>query len=131
MPRTVHFEIHASQPQALIDFYSGLFGWTFKQWGEHPYWLIDTGSGQPGIDGGLLPRQGPAPAGIGPVNAFVCTVDVAQIGPAIEQACALGATVVMPVMPIEGVGQLGYLKDPDGNMFGVMQFHPDVRMAKP
>ena len=25
----VHFEIHASQPQALIDFYGELFGWTF------------------------------------------------------------------------------------------------------
>jgi predicted enzyme related to lactoylglutathione lyase len=30
MPRTVHFEIQASQPQALIDFYSTLFGWTMN-----------------------------------------------------------------------------------------------------
>ena len=56
MSRTVHFEIQASKPQALIDFYSTLFGWKFKQWGENEYWLIDTGTRKPGIDGGLLPR---------------------------------------------------------------------------
>ena len=26
----VHFEIHASEPQALIDFYSELLGWKFS-----------------------------------------------------------------------------------------------------
>lgn len=131
MPRTVHFEIQASQPQRLIDFYSALFGWNFKQWGEHAYWLIDTGAGRPGIDGGLLPRRGPAPAAAQAVNAFVCTIDVAQIDHAMEQACALGASVAMPRMTVEGVGLLGYLKDPDGNLFGVMQFSPDVAMAPP
>ena len=39
----VHFEIHASEPQVLIDFYGELFGWTFSRFGEVPYWIIDTG----------------------------------------------------------------------------------------
>ena len=26
----VHFEIHASDPQKLIDFYSALLGWTVR-----------------------------------------------------------------------------------------------------
>ena len=39
----VHFEIHASEPQRLIDFYSGLLGWKFTQFGDQPYWSIDTG----------------------------------------------------------------------------------------
>jgi len=26
----VHFEIHASEPQKLIDFYSALLGWQFQ-----------------------------------------------------------------------------------------------------
>ena len=30
----VHFEIHASEPQLLIDFYTELFGWTFTQFGD-------------------------------------------------------------------------------------------------
>jgi hypothetical protein len=68
----VHFEIHASEPQKLIDFYSGLLGWTFQDYGggDQPYWVIDTGegaignvAGQPGmgINGGLTQRMGPRP----------------------------------------------------------------------
>ena len=41
----VHFEIHGSEPQRLIDFYSELFGWSFTQFGDMPYWSIDTGEG--------------------------------------------------------------------------------------
>jgi uncharacterized protein len=36
MSRVVHFEIQASQPQTLIGFYSGLFGWSFTKWGGQP-----------------------------------------------------------------------------------------------
>jgi predicted enzyme related to lactoylglutathione lyase len=59
MPRPIHFEIHAADPQRAIKFYTQLFGWTFTKW-ESPmdYWLIKTGEqGTPGIDGGLLPRR--------------------------------------------------------------------------
>ena len=43
----VHFEIHASEPQKLIDFYSNLLGWSFQDYGggEQPYWVIETGEG--------------------------------------------------------------------------------------
>ncbi len=59
MPRPIHFEIHAGNPQRAIDFYTTLFGWKFTQWGTEPYWLITTGdASEPGIDGGLLPRRG-------------------------------------------------------------------------
>jgi len=71
MPRPVHFEIQAEQPERAIKFYRELFGWEFNQWEGQPYWLIKTGEkGTPGIDGGLLPRQGPAPSGMQPVTAF-------------------------------------------------------------
>ena len=30
----VHFEIHASEPQRLIDFYGELLGWPFSQFGD-------------------------------------------------------------------------------------------------
>ena len=66
----VHFEIHASEPQRLIDFYSELLGWQFSQFGDVPYWTIDTGEGAignvagtagHGINGGLMPRSQPKP----------------------------------------------------------------------
>ena len=41
----VHFEIHASEPQRLIDFYSSLLGWEFSRFGDMDYWAITTGEG--------------------------------------------------------------------------------------
>lgn len=44
MSRVVHFEIQASQPQVLVEFYSQLFGWSFNKWGgPAEYWLIEKG----------------------------------------------------------------------------------------
>ena len=40
MPRVVHFEIHAEQPQRAIGFYESTFGWKFNKWAGHDYWLI-------------------------------------------------------------------------------------------
>src|SRR6478736_3022240 len=78
MPRPIHFEIQAENVERAIAFYRELLGWEFNQWGKEPYWLVKTGEkGTPGIDGGLMPRRGPGPADMQPVNAFVCTVDVA------------------------------------------------------
>ncbi|MQA20481.1 VOC family protein [Rugamonas rivuli] len=122
MGRPVHFEIQASQPQVLIDFYSALFGWSFNKWEGGEYWLIDTGNAeQRGINGGLLPRQGPVPAAMQSVNAFVCTVDVENLDDTLKQVASLKADVVVPKMPIPGIGWLAYAKDLDGNLFGMMQ----------
>lgn len=123
MGRVIHFEIHATEPEVLVDFYRGLFDWTFTKWdGPMPYWMIKTGEpGAPGIDGGLLPRQGSRAASGQPVNSYVCTVDVADLATSIAKGTSLGGTVVVPTMAIPGIGWLAYLTDPDGNIFGMMQ----------
>ena len=121
MSRVVHFEIHASEPARLIAFYRSLFGWKIEQWGEFPYWQITTGeASEPGINGGLLPRRGAAPSVGQAVDAFVCTVQVASVDEAFAQALALGGAVAVPKMPIPGVGWLAYVRDPDGNILGLM-----------
>ena len=123
MPRPIHFEIHAADPQRAIGFYSKLFGWTFSKW-ESPmdYWLIKTGEkGTPGIDGGLLPRRGDAPAAMQPCNSWVCTVDVADVDSTAKRVAELGGTIVVPKMAIPTVGWLTYGHDTEGNVFGMMQ----------
>jgi predicted enzyme related to lactoylglutathione lyase len=122
MGRPVHFEIHATDPQQSRDFYEQVFGWAFQQWGDQPYWMVFTGEeDQPGINGGMVPRQGGAPASEAAVNAFVVTVDVEDLDRTMEAALKLGGEVRLPRMPVPGVGWLAYLADPDGNLFGVMQ----------
>lgn len=122
MSRVIHFEIHASEPERLVAFYRDLLGWTFTSWGDHPYWLVDTGPGEsPGINGGLLQRHGPAAEPGQGVNAFVCTVGVDDVEAKVARAVELGGVVAVPKMPIPGVGWLAYVKDPDGNLLGLMQ----------
>jgi len=49
MSRVIHFEIHASKPEALIDYYSALLGWSFIKQEAMDYLLIETGpDDQPG-----------------------------------------------------------------------------------
>ena len=130
MSRVVHFEIHASDPESLVAFYSELFGWTIKKWdGPMDYWLIHTGPAeQRGIDGGLMRRHGDPPGATAPVSAFVCTVGVASVQASLDKAVSLGGTVALPIMPIPGIGQLCYIKDPNGNIFGMMQPDPSATM---
>jgi uncharacterized protein len=121
MPRVVHFEIHSENPERAIAFYSGLFGWGFHSWGgPMEYWLIKTGEpGTMGIDGGLVRRRGTIDGTA--VIGYVCTVDVSSVDDSVAKASELGGTTALPKMPIPGVGWLAYMKDTEGNIFGMMQ----------
>ena len=116
MPRPIHFEIPADDPERARKFYGDVFGWKFQKWdGPMPYWLVTTGeNGEPGIDGGLAPRQHP---GATTVN----TVGVASLDDTVKKIEGSGGRTVAPRMAIPGVGWLAYCLDPEGNTFGVMQ----------
>ena len=122
MARAVHFEIHAANPKDLIGFYTSLFGWTFNKWDGGDYWMIHTGpDDQPGINGGLMPRRGDLPGPMAAVNAFVITIDVDDVDACVAHAQTLGGSIALPKMAVPGIGWLAYAKDPDGNIFGMMQ----------
>jgi predicted enzyme related to lactoylglutathione lyase len=59
MPRPVHFEISADDPDRAVQLYSSVFGWKFDKWGgPMEYWVITTGRApEPGIDGGMSRRS--------------------------------------------------------------------------
>ena len=122
MGRVVHFEIQASQPQVLIEFYTALLGWSFEKTEPLDYWLIETSSSdEPGINGGLLPRPTVSPGETAAVNAFVCTAQVASLDETLATGESLGARIALPKMPVTGIGWLAYIKDPDGNLLGLLQ----------
>jgi predicted enzyme related to lactoylglutathione lyase len=127
MPRVVHFEIHAEEPERAVTFYRALFGWEFSKWGGPvDYWLIKTGpEGQPGINGGLVRRRGTIDGQA--VIAYVCTVDVPSVDAYVQKITDLGGAIALPKMPIPGVGWLAYGKDTEGNIFGIMQPDPTAR----
>ena len=125
----VHFEIHASEPQRLIDFYSELLGWEFSQFGDIPYWTITTGDGAignvagtagHGINGGLMPRRGPKPDFGAPVAGCNIVIGVDDVDSLMRRGVELGGTEALPAEDMQGVGRVGYLLDPDNNVFGMI-----------
>jgi predicted enzyme related to lactoylglutathione lyase len=127
MSRIIRFEIHATDPQRLIDFYTAVLGWSFTQVGPRGYWHIQTGPPEePGIDGGLVQRPVPSPDGSPSLNAFPCTAEVDSLDATLAKAAALGAAVALPKMAVSGMGWLAYIKDPDGNILGLLQPDPQA-----
>lgn len=119
MPRVIHFEIPADEPERAIRFYSDVFGWQIQKWdGPMPYWLVGTGdASKPGINGGILQRAYP---GQGVVN----TLDVDDLDATVKSVEAAGGKITMPRMAVPGIGWLAYATDPEGNTFGMMQNDP-------
>jgi len=115
MPRPVHFELPADDPQRAAKFYQTVFGWTAQKWdGPMEYWMVKTGEdSDTGINGGIVPRQGSG----GTVN----TIDVPDVDRYAASITAAGGELVMPKTAIPGVGYLAYFKDTEGNSFGIMQ----------
>ncbi|MBI5869199.1 MAG: VOC family protein [candidate division Zixibacteria bacterium] len=116
MSRPVHFEILAEHPEAVAAFYQKVFGWTTNTWTGSPqsYWLINTGpDGTVGINGGIMHRHFP--------QAISLTMAVDSLDETIAKIEASGGQKILGPDEIPGIGLHAYFKDPDGNIFGVLQ----------
>ena len=122
MPRVVHFEISADDPERAIAFYEKVFGWQVQKWeGPIEYWLVSTGEeDEPGIDGAIMRRE----SNIDNTNN---TIDVDDIDAYVEKVVEAGGKVVLPATPIPGVGYTAVLQDTEGNTFGLIQNDPEVK----
>jgi len=125
----VHFEIHASEPQRLVDFYHELLGWEFTRYGDVEYWTISTGEGAVqntagkagfGINGGLVPRRGPKPDLGAPVAGCNIVIGVDDVDGLMQRGVELGGTEALAAQDWPGIGRGGYLLDPDNNVFGLI-----------
>lgn len=127
----IHFEIHASDRPDVARFYEGVFGWATQSAPGMPYTLVypngqartspDQELEGPGIAGGMLDRQGPAPEDGAPVNGFVCILQVENVEATKEAVLAHGGRTALEPMDVEGVGRVYYFKDPAGNIAGALQ----------
>jgi uncharacterized protein len=113
--KIIHFEIPANQPEALVNFYSGMFGWKFQKTpAPVEYWVCESGSDGPGINGAIMQRQNAT-------QPWMNYVDVSNIDEAIEKATSLGGNVALPKTPVPGIGAIAAIIDPQGNIFGLSQ----------
>lgn len=115
MPRVVHFEIDAENPENAKKFYESVFGWKIERWGgPMDYWLISTGeSPEPGIDGALKRKDEQSP----PIN----TIGVPSVDDFLKKIEKNGGSILAPKSAIPGIGWFAMFKDPEGNVLGIMQ----------
>lgn len=116
MPRVVHFEISAQDPEKAAEFYEKVFGWKVTKWeGPVEYWLVETGDAEePGINGGIMRTDD---LFSGTVNSVVVT----DIDPYLEKVKQNGGEIVVDKHAIPGVGYNAYGRDVNGNLFGIHQ----------
>jgi predicted enzyme related to lactoylglutathione lyase len=121
MPRVVHFEIPAADPERAAAFYKKAFGWKIEKWpGPVEYWMVNTGAeGTPGINGGLMKK--------GDVTHTTNTIGVDSVDQAVATVTGAGGKLIMPKTAIPTVGYFAYCEDTEGNLFGVMQFDPGAK----
>ena len=120
----VHFEIPASDPDKLAQFYTELFGWKIEKMdmGDSAYWLTYTvpvgedfmPTERGAINGGIYRRENAQQA---PANY----VNVESVEEYVNKAKGLGAQVMVDKAPVPNMGYFALLMDPDGNPFGVWQ----------
>jgi predicted enzyme related to lactoylglutathione lyase len=124
--RVVHFDIYADDVERASAFYQKVFGWTIRKVDGMDYWLVSTGEGEPGIDGGLGQRTSPTNGDV-PQFGYTCTVDVEDVNATFEAAVAAGGTEVHKPGAIPGVGYIAYVRDTEGNHLGLMQSDHNVQ----
>ena len=134
MNRVVHFEIQADDLDRAQKFYEAAFGWTFQTMGEEygHYRTIMTGPGPEaigqvltvgtiGINGGLMKRNGTAPAEGSSPNAFTSIIGITNIEEMMPKIEAAGGKPQTEMMDMPQVGKIRYYKDTEGNLFGIIE----------
>jgi predicted enzyme related to lactoylglutathione lyase len=120
MPRVVHFELVADNPERAMKFYKQVFGWEFSKWdGPQDYWYVKTGEdNQPGINGGLASKSSHDSK---PGGRVANSIDVPSVDEFTKKISAEGGKILSPKMPIPGIGYLAICQDTEGISFGIIQ----------
>ncbi|MDI6645218.1 MAG: VOC family protein [Methanobacteriaceae archaeon] len=118
MPRVIHFEIPADDPERAVKFYENVFGWEIEKWdGPFDYWLVKTGEeDEPGINGAINPRE------MGEMVKNAIAVDSFD-----EYALKIieaGGKMLMEKETLPGVGAMAAFEDTEGNVSVLIEPEP-------
>ena len=112
-----HFAINAEDVERARQFYRAVCGWNFTPWGPPGY--VQTRDAGNGLMGAIQERveQG-KDARLGIVTTF----GVDDIRAALAATEAHGGRIVAQPFRIEGVGEIGYIEDCEGNLCALAQY---------
>lgn len=107
----VHFDIGCRNKERTVGFYTELFDWKPSPYGPSST-RLDPGSDR-GIGGHVTSL------GHEPHTYVMFYVEVDDVSAYIASAEALGGSVIIGETPIPDGGTFAWLKDPEGNLFGL------------
>ncbi|HEY1558003.1 MAG TPA: VOC family protein [Kofleriaceae bacterium] len=113
-----HFAINADDIERARAFYEKVFGWKFNAWGPPGFYMIENAKSA--VLGALQGRRGLVPGQR--TVGFECTIGVPSIDKTEAAVKAAGGKVLLERSVIVGVGTLMFFQDPEGNLFGAMQY---------
>jgi predicted enzyme related to lactoylglutathione lyase len=121
LPRIMHFEIPAANPERAAKFYRKALNWKIENYaGEFDYWLVTTGEDkEPGINGVILWNK--------TFKTIVNSVDVPSIDEALKKIVDAGGKIGMPKGTVPEMGYVAYASDTEGNIFGLFQNDPKAK----
>ncbi len=124
MPSPIaHLAINADDVDRARHFYGAVFGWTFSAWGPPGFFHVHTGSTEPGHPIAALQPRRELLRGT-PTIGMEATVAVDDVREVLAAAEAAGGRVLMAPTIIDGVGELAFLVDTEGNVVGAMRYEP-------
>jgi predicted enzyme related to lactoylglutathione lyase len=113
----VRLWIFAADTDRARTFYVRVFGWSLPQDGH--CWMLTPGD-DPRLGVDDLDPTGADPTG----EPGIPTIHVADLDATTATARAAGGDVLVPRIPLPGVGWLVYLADTEGNLLSIMQDDP-------
>ncbi|MDG0857190.1 VOC family protein [Pelomonas puraquae] len=115
-----HFAINAADVDRAKAFYEAVFGWRIEPWGPPDFYQVkDAGQG---LLGALQARR-EIVAGK-PMFGFEASFGVEDLQATIQAIMTAGGRIVMQPYRIDGVGELIFFEDTEGNLAGAMQYVP-------
>jgi uncharacterized protein len=112
-----HFAINADDVDRARGFYEKVFGWKSTAWGPPGFYQLE-GTGLPFA---ALQKRRDLVKGTRTVG-FECTIAVESIDATEKAVLAGGGKIALARSVIVGVGTLMFFEDPEGNVFGAMQY---------
>jgi predicted enzyme related to lactoylglutathione lyase len=112
-------ELHTSDPDAAVDFYGEVFGWTAQtmEMGEGGTYTLFKRAGDVDVAGATRAPEG-AP------SAWVPYLATEEVDGTAARAKELGATVIQEPTDIPGMGRFAIVQDPGGAILGLWKGTP-------
>ncbi|HMA50481.1 MAG TPA: VOC family protein [Magnetospirillaceae bacterium] len=112
----VWYELHTSDLDGAETFYGKVLGWTPRDAGVPDFRYTLNSAGDRDVTGMMTPMTPDSPRAW---YGYIAVDDIDTAAAGVEKA---GATCLIPIHPIPGIGRFTMVSDPQGAVFALIQY---------